>query len=101
MHTRIQLTLSVLAFTAGALLATQSAEARQCFKKAALGQAPTEDIAKFEVDASLLQQTDIGAYATWVVGAGTPGYKFGPRSYRCKEDNVVWTCHGVATLCKL
>jgi hypothetical protein len=87
-----------LAFVA---FAAAPAEAGSCFKKAAMGQAPTEDIAKFEVDAALLQSTDMGIYATWMVGAGTPGYKFGARTYRCKQDSVLWTCHGTAALCKL
>ncbi len=98
MRTANMLTFAVLlgiAFTAG------QAQAGSCSKKAAMGQAPTEDIAKFEVDAAILQSTDFGAYATWVVGAGTPGYKFGPRSYHCKPDSVIWTCHGSATVCKL
>jgi len=81
--------------------ASMPAAAGSCSKKYSMGQAPTEDIAKFEVDAALLQSTDMGIYATWVVGAGTPGYSFGPRAYRCKQDSVLWTCHGSATLCKL
>jgi hypothetical protein len=52
---------------------------------------------KFEVDAALLQSTDMGIYATWMVGAGTPGYSFGVRSYRCNRDSVLWASpHRVA-----
>jgi hypothetical protein len=74
---------------------------RSCHKKGGMGQAMTEDLAKFEVDAAILQSTDFGIYTTWVVGAGTPGYAFGKRAYRCSQDGAIWTCHGAASVCKL
>ncbi len=56
----------------------------------------------FQVDAALLQAVDWGIYATWVTGAGTPGYSFGPRTYKCAPGSVMgWHCQGSATLCKL
>jgi hypothetical protein len=78
------------------------AQAGTCFKKAAEGNALTEGLAKFQVDAALLQAVDWGIYATWVTSNTTPGYSFGPRSYKCAPGDVVgWHCRGSATLCKL
>lgn len=77
------------------------AEAKSCFKKAAQGNALTEGLAKFQVDAALLQAVDWGIYGTWVTGNGTPGYSFGPRAYKCEAAGIGWSCRGSATLCKL
>jgi len=77
------------------------AEAKSCFKKASAGTAVTEGLAKFQVDAALLQATDWSIYFTYISGNGTPGYTFGPRTYRCAPGGVGWECHGSATLCKL
>ena len=77
------------------------AEAKSCFKKASVGTAVTEGLAKFQVDAALLQATDWSIYFTYISGNGTPGYTFGPRTYRCAPGGVGWECHGSATLCKL
>ena len=76
------------------------AATKSCFKKAAEGNAISETLAKFQVDAALLQATDWAIYATWVTGAGTPGYAFGPRTYKCTQSGL-WQCRGSATLCKL
>ena len=93
------LAVSALALTA---FAAVPAEAGQCFKKAAIGDALTLDLAKFQVDAALLQATDWGIYFTWVSGNGTPGYSFGKRNYHCVPGSVAgYECHGSATLCKL
>ncbi len=88
-----------------ALLATATlavpAEARECFKKYSMGQSLTEDTAKFQADEALLQATDWGVWAVWMTGAGTPGYTFSPRKYRCSSDGLGYTCHASATFCKL
>lgn len=100
MRTRALLTLAAIAVAS--TFATASAEAKSCFKKASEGNALTESLAHFQVDAALLQAVDWGIYATWVTGAGTPGYSFGPRTYKCAPGSVVgWHCQGSATLCKL
>lgn len=96
-----RMTIPVLTLAAAALAAAP-AEAKSCFKKAAEGVALTEGLAHFQVDAALLQSTDWSIYFTWVAGAGTPGYTFGPRSYKCSPGSAVgWSCYGSATLCKL
>jgi hypothetical protein len=77
------------------------ADARSCFRKGAVGESLTESNAKFQVDEALLQATDWGAWATWMASGTTPGYTFGPRSYRCKPGGLGYTCHGSATICKL
>ncbi|MEQ1653519.1 MAG: hypothetical protein ABL897_13600 [Hyphomicrobium sp.] len=86
---------------AAAICFASPAYAKTCFKKAAEGNALTEGLAKFQVDAALLQAVDWGIYGTWVTGNGTPGYSFGPRSYKCEAAGIGWHCKGSATLCKL
>lgn len=91
--------LAAVAVTA--IIGAAPAHAKSCFKKAAVGNALTEGLAKFQVDAALLQAVDWGIYGTWVTGSGTPGYSFGPRSYKCEAAGIGWSCQGSATLCKL
>lgn len=89
------------AMLAGAFAGTP-AEAKSCFKKAGVGDALTENLAKFQVDAILLQATDWNIYFTYISSGTTPGYTFGPRTYRCTPGSVMgWECRGSATLCKL
>ena len=95
--------MSIAAVAAALTLAPAAAAkaaTKSCFKKAAEGNAISETLAKFQVDAALLQATDWSIYATWVTGAGTPGYSFGPRTYKCTQSGL-WQCRGSATLCKL
>ena len=95
MFKRMTIALAVAAALSGA------AEAKTCFKKASVGNALTEGLAHFQVDAALLQATDWSIYFTYIAGNGTPGYTFGPRTYRCAPTGIGWQCHGFATLCKL
>jgi hypothetical protein len=90
-----------IVIAAAAALAAVPAEAKTCFKKGGVGNALTEGLAKFQVDAMLLQATDWSIYFTYISGNGTPGYTFGPRAYKCTSQTVGWQCHGSATLCKL
>lgn len=82
-----------------ALCAAAPAHAGSCFKKSAEGTGVTESIAKFQVDAALLQATDWAIYFTYVTNGSTPGYSFGPRSYKCSAGGVGTVCRGSATLC--
>ncbi len=84
-----------------AMISAAPANAKTCTKKAASGNALTEGLAKFQVDAALLQSVSWGAYGTWVTGNGTPGWSFGPRAYKCEGAAIGWQCRGSATLCKL
>jgi hypothetical protein len=94
------LTIATVIFAAA--FAAVPAEAKQCFRKAAIGDALTQDLAKFQVDAMLLQATDFSIYLTYVASGTTPGYTFGKRSYHCAPGSVMgWECRGSATLCKL
>mgnify|MGYP000950769762 CR=1 FL=1 len=97
--------LRTIALTAAlamaAALAAAPAEAKTCFKKAAEGTAITESLAKFQVDAALLQATDWSIYFTYISNNGTPGYSFGPRTYKCAPGGAGFKCAGSATLCKL
>ncbi len=92
---------STIVALAVAICACGPAEAKTCFKKAAVGNALTEGLAQFQVDAALLQATDWSIYFTYVSTGTTPGYTFGPRSYKCTPAAIGWECHGSATLCKL
>ena len=101
MNTLVKLMIAG-ASVAGFAAMPAAAEARTCFKKAAVGNALTKGLAQFQVDAALLQAVDWSIYGTWVTGNGTPGYSFGPRTYKCEKGSVVgWQCRGSATLCKL
>jgi len=88
---------------AGLMLgAAASASAKECVKKGAVGEAGSEKDAKFQVDEALLQAVDWGAWASWMANGTTPGYSFGPRTYRCsKGGSWGWTCRGQSTICKL
>ena len=101
MRTMTRVSMALVA-AATVSLAGAPAEAKSCFKKAAVGNALTEDLAKFQVDAALLQATDWNIYFTYVSSGTTPGYSFGKRAYRCGPGDVIgWQCRGSATLCKL
>jgi hypothetical protein len=91
----------MLVGAASVVLAAGSAQAKTCFVKAAEGNSATESLAKFQVDAALLQATTWSIYFTYIAGNGTPGYSFGPRTYKCTSGGVGWQCRGSATLCKL
>ncbi|MBS0252363.1 MAG: hypothetical protein JSR78_14995 [Proteobacteria bacterium] len=98
-----KITILTFAALAAATFAAAPASARShsCFKKYSMGEALTEDTAKFQADEALLQATDWGVWAVWMTGAGTPGYTFSPRKYHCSQGGFGWTCHAQATLCKL
>lgn len=100
---------SVIAAIAAAGLVVSlaaSAEAKECWRKGAIGEGSDVDSAKFQVDEALLQAVDWGAWAAWMASGGkssTPGgYSFGPRTYKCSKGGS-WgvTCRGQATICKL
>ena len=95
--------LTVTLAAGGVLLgAVASAEAKDCMRKGAIGEAGSEKDAKFQVDEALLQAVDWGAWASWMANGSTPGYSFGPRKYSCKKGGTWgWTCRGSATICKL
>ncbi len=82
-------------------MTVSAAEAKQCWKKGAIGWASDTAGAKFQVDEALLQAVDWGAWASWMATSTTPGYSFGPRTYRCKNDGSGIKCQGQATICKL
>ncbi len=91
----------IILTAATVVIATGPAQAKTCFVKAAEGTSATEGLAKFQVDAALLQATTWSIYFTYISGNGTPGYSFGPRTYTCSTGGVGWQCRGSATLCKL
>ena len=98
-----------LAAVAGFAFTATIAEAKECVRKGAVGEAGSQQDAKLQVDEALLQVVDWGAWAAWMgsgnkVGAAAnlPGYSYGARSYSCKQGGSWgWTCRGSATICKL
>ena len=96
----IRSTIALVAAVALCSQAEAKTPAKNCFVKASEGVALTESLAKFQVDAALLQATDWSIYFTYIAGNGTPGYSFGPRTYKCTQSGG-WSCKGSATLCKL
>lgn len=93
--------IRVMAIAGAAVaLGAAPANAGSCFKKSAEGTGVTEKIAKFQVDAALLQATDWSIYFTYVASGTTPGYSFGPRTYKCSSGGVGTVCRGSATLCE-
>ncbi len=94
--------LAMALAVAGTVLAVSPADAKDCVKKGAVGEASSEKDAKFQVDEALLQAVDWGAWAAWMANGSTPGYSFGPRMYRCSSTGSLgWTCRGQSTICKL
>ncbi len=94
--------LTAAVAVAGLMAGAASADAKTCMKKGAIGEAGSEKDAKFQVDEALLQAVDWGAWASWMANGSTPGYSFGPRTYRCSQGGSFgWTCRGQATICKL
>lgn len=101
-----QVLVAAVAISVAAVSGVATAEAKECWRKGAIGEAGDVDGAKFQVDEALLQAVDWGAWAAWMSSGGkssTPGgYSFGPRSYSCKKGGSFGvTCRGSATICKL
>jgi hypothetical protein len=94
---------AVLALGLGASIAGAAPKAgKSCVVKAAEGTGGDEKSAKFQVDEALLQAVDWGAWASWMANGTTPGYSYGPRTYKCKGGSGLgFTCRGQATICKL
>ncbi len=84
----------------GLAIGATAVEAKTCAKKAGQGTATTLEGAKFQVDEIMLQTTDWGAWAAWMASGNTPGYDFGPRTYKCKQGGWGYECTGTATICK-
>lgn len=102
MNKGIRCGLTLMAAIGVVSLAAQSADAKSCVRKGAIGEAGSQDDAKFQVDEALLQAVDWGAWASWMANKTTPGYTFGPRSYSCKKGGSFgWVCRGASTICKL
>lgn len=99
---KIRSAAAAVAVAGLALTAASAADAKQCWRKGAIGEAGDVKGAKFQVDEALLQAVDWGAWASWMASGTTPGYSFGPRTYSCKSGGS-WgvTCRGQATICKL
>lgn len=100
-------TVAAVVAATGLIVAAHSpVQAKECWRKGAIGEAGDVAGAKFQVDEALLQAVSWGAWAAWMASGGTSstpgGYSFGPRKYSCKKGGS-WgvVCRGSATICKL
>lgn len=97
----LRCTLSALLIAAAGVSMVVPAQAGTCFKKTAVGNGISESVAKFEADTAILLFTDFSIYASYMAGNGTPGYTFGPRTYKCGSGLFGYECQATAKLCKL
>jgi len=77
---------------AGIMLgAAASAEAKECVRKGAVGEAGSEKDAKFQVDEALLQAVDWGAWAAWMSNGTTPLASPSGESPASALSSCAWT----------
>ena len=87
---------------ANGITSSVSAAKGACMAKAAEGTGISEEAAKFQVYEALLQATDWGAWAAWMSGGTTPGYKVNAVKYHyTKGTGLGASCRGQTTVCKL
>jgi hypothetical protein len=99
--TKIYRVAAAAALLAALSLGTgSSAEAGQCFRKAASGTNTTMAGAKSQVYEALLQSFDWSAWASWMATGTTPGYRISAPHYSCSKGGLGYNCKGVATICK-
>ncbi|MBO0766085.1 MAG: hypothetical protein J2P50_16060 [Hyphomicrobiaceae bacterium] len=94
-----------LVVAAGALLATAAMAQAECISKAGKGTGTTDDSAKSQAWEAVLQGTDWGSWATWMVSSQTvgtaPGYRVSNVKSRCSAGGFLGReCVVGAKLCK-
>jgi hypothetical protein len=87
------------AVAAAAVLGFAGAAEAKCFQKSSSGTDTTLEGAKFQAHEAILQSFDVGSWAVWMLGGGTPGYKVSPR-YSCSKGGLGYNCRATATICK-
>jgi hypothetical protein len=94
----------VPALAAGGLLVAGSAAQAQCNTVGGKGTGGSLDSAKFQAYEILLQQTDLGSWATWMASGAkvgvAPGYAVKGLKFRCKPGGMGSECLSQATFCK-
>jgi len=103
----LKLTSAVIAAVGASALivaASAPADARTCINKAGQGTNTTEEGAKFQAYEAILQATDWGMWANWMVTSQkigqAPGYTVSRVRFKCQPGGLGSTCVGQATLCK-
>ena len=103
----LKLTSAVIAAVGASALivaASAPADARTCINKAGQGTNTTEEGAKFQAYEAILQATDWGIWANWMVTSQkigqAPGYTVRSVRFKCQPGGLGSTCVGQATLCK-
>jgi len=88
--------------SAGLVVGSVGADAKECFKKAAEGTNTTEKGAQFQAFEAILQATSWGLWAAWMANGSTPGYTVDKARYKCtKGTGLGYTCVGSTRICKL
>src|SRR5690606_17313121 len=96
----------IAAVGASALIlgATAPADARSCVNKAGQGTNTTEEGTKFQAYEAILQATDWGMWANWMMTSQkigqAPGYTVSRVRFKCQSGGLGSTCVSQATLCK-
>ncbi len=95
------------AAVAAALIASTglpTTAAAQCVKKAGQGTGGDVSSAKFQAYEAILQATDWGAWASWMMSSQkvgvAPGYRVSGLRSRCRPGGLGQSCVVQATLCK-
>jgi hypothetical protein len=94
-----------LGFGAGLLLASASGAAHaQCNTIGGKGTGGSVDSAKFQAYEAMLQGTDLGMWATWMVTGAkvgvAPGYTVEGLRFRCEPGGMGQQCRARAKFCK-
>lgn len=93
-----------LVLAAGALLAAAAVAQAECVSKAGKGTGSTDDDARFQAWEAVLQATNWGSWANWMVSSKTvgtaPGYKVSNLRSRCSAGGFLGReCTVGAKLC--
>jgi len=96
--------LLIPAAAAGFLLVAGSPAFAQCSTIGGKGTAGDVEGAKFQAYEAMLQGTDLGMWATWMVTGAkvgvAPGYAVRGLKFRCKKGGMGAECLSQATFCK-
>jgi hypothetical protein len=97
-------TFRAAVIAATALVAAQPAAAAQCNTIGGKGTAFSVEGAKFQAYEAMLQGTDWGMWAAWMLSGAqigaAPGYRVQGLKFRCKAGAIESECRSRATFCK-
>jgi hypothetical protein len=91
--------ITLAAFAAVAAIAFAGTAEAKCFQKSSSGTNTTLQGAKFQAHEAILQSFDWGAWASWMAGGGTPGYRIKGPTFSCSKGGLGYNCRATATIC--